>query len=514
MSRSAASLPLFDTASPGEGEHREACAPRVPERGPRRRELWLCLLFPRLPLETRSGGEADAMPLVIVENDGTVLMASGPAEDAGIGPGLPLNAAWALCPALVARERDEPAEQAALERLAAWSGRFTSLVHLAGPDALLLEIGRSLRLFGGCGALVGRLRRRLVATGHEVVTGVAPTPLAALWLARAGDETALEDPETLPDRLGRLSVAVTGWPKRTRETLSGLGVDRLADCLRLPRDGFARRLGHGCLVDLDRALGRLPDPRPGFRAPERYAGIRELTSETADLALLGRVADRLFGELEGFLRARQASVDRLLLKFGHLGREATPLVLGLARPDFRAAHFSVLLAERLQRVVLPAPVVSVTLKARPSEGLCPAAAEMFEAPGVMDDSAFRLVERLRARLGREAVHGLALVDEHRPELAWQVTEPGRGPMPAASGRPRRPCWLLSSPRRLVCRDGRPWLDGPLVLESGPERMETGWWDDGEVSRDYWIMRDGDGIRLWVFRERHRSGGWFLHGIFA
>ncbi len=516
MSRSTASLPLFDTARPERREPGDAGAAPVPGR-PRGRELWLCLLFPRLPIETRSGGEADAMPLAIVENDGRVLMASAPAEDAGVGPGLPLNAAWALCPALVARERDEVAERAALERLAAWSGRFTSLVHLAGPDALLLEIGRSLRLFGGRGSLVGRLRRGLAATGHEVVTGLAPTPLAALWLARAGDEVSLEAPEAaenLPLRLGRLPVAVTGWPERALETLSGLGIDRLADCLRLPRDGFARRLGRGCLADLDRALGRLPDPRPGFRPPEHYAGTRELASETVDPVVVGRVADRLFGELEGFLRARQASVNRLVLAFGHLGREATSLTLGLARPDFRAAHFSVLLAERLQRFVLPSPVISVTLKARPSERLRPEAAEMFETPGRMDDSGFRLVERLRARLGREAVHGLAPVDEHRPELAWHVAEPGRPSKTSTAAWPGRPGWLLSPPRRLACRNGHPWLDGPLVLEAGPERIETGWWDDEEVTRDYWVMRDGDGVRLWVFRERDGRGHWFLHGIFA
>ena len=35
-----------------------------------------------------------------------------------------------------------------------------------------------------------------------------------------------------------------------------------------------------------------------------------------------------------------------------------------------------------------------------------------------------LVERLSARLGQEAVHGLAPRAEHRPERAWQATAPG------------------------------------------------------------------------------------------
>jgi protein ImuB len=54
------------------------------------------------------------------------------------------------------------------------------------------------------------------------------------------------------------------------------------------------------------------------------------------------------------------------------------------------------------------------------------------------------------------------------------------------------------------------------MESGPERLETGWWDGREIARDYWIARTPAGARLWIFRERHQSGlaRWFLHGVFG
>jgi protein ImuB len=51
-----------------------------------------------------------------------------------------------------------------------------------------------------------------------------------------------------------------------------------------------------------------------------------------------------------------------------------------------------------------------------------------------------------------------------------------------------------------------------ALLAGPERIESGWWDGGEVRRDYFIARIGEGSLVWVYRERER--GWFLHGIFA
>jgi protein ImuB len=56
--------------------------------------------------------------------------------------------------------------------------------------------------------------------------------------------------------------------------------------------------------------------------------------------------------------------------------------------------------------------------------------------------------------------------------------------------------------------------GTLRLSSEPERIETGWWDGGEVARDYYTAVDSHGVRLWVFRERAAPHGWFLHGVFG
>jgi protein ImuB len=62
--------------------------------------------------------------------------------------------------------------------------------------------------------------------------------------------------------------------------------------------------------------------------------------------------------------------------------------------------------------------------------------------------------------------------------------------------------------------GLPRRGGPLRLVSEPERIESGWWDEGEIARDYYRALDIHGVRLWVFRERSAPHGWFLHGIFG
>lgn len=479
--------------------------------------LWLCLGLPQLPLEVRSGGGDEMAARVIVDSAGRVVRASQSAAEQGVASGLPLNAALALCPGLAVLARDEAAEQDALARLAAWAGAFTSVVSLAPPAALLLEIRGSLELFGGLEALRGRVRDGLSAAGYAGRDAVAPTPLGALWLARAGVAEAVIELAALASRLGPLRPAVTGWPTATMTVLRSLGVESLADCLRLPRDGFARRVGRGPLADLDRALGRLPDPRAAFRLPPRYRGELELAAETSDTARVARAMDGLFAELEGFLRARQRAVSRLAVRLHHLDHPATVFSLGLAAPGLEAARFSRVFAERLERLALPAPVISVALAAEPGEPLSPEAAGLFgDEPG--NTAGWQLVERLRARLGNECVHGLALRDEHRPERAWAVAEPGASHYAATATGPARPAWLLESPRPLRTRAGRPCLDGALLMERGPERLETGWWDGHGIARDYWVARTPAGARLWIYRQLDAAGssepGWFLHGVFG
>ncbi|HSD62105.1 MAG TPA: DNA polymerase Y family protein, partial [Burkholderiales bacterium] len=171
-----------------------------------------------------------------------------------------------------------------------------------------------------------------------------------------------------------------------------------------------------------------------------------------------------------------------------------------------------LLRERLATVQLPGRVEGMVLAAEETAGLATRSLSFFPDAEGAGESRAALVERLRARLGEEAVQGLVPFPDARPELAWACAQPGtRGA--AATSHPR-PAWLLAVPRALAARGGRPWLDGPIELLAGPERIESGWWDGRDVARDYFLARDGHGARLWVFRERRERGGWYLHGVFS
>jgi protein ImuB len=77
----------------------------------------------------------------------------------------------------------------------------------------------------------------------------------------------------------------------------------------------------------------------------------------------------------------------------------------------------------------------------------------------------------------------------------------------------RPLWLLDEPLPLSEHEVRQLDESGLILEEGPERIESGWWDGKGVARDYYRARRAQGSRLWVLQERH-TRRWYVHGVFA
>jgi protein ImuB len=508
--------------------------PRVQPPAARKAErLWFCIWLPNLPLEARRS--TDSATAVVEEQHGIhrVLMADTQAQAAGVLPGQAANAALALLPTLQVEERSLLREQQALEGLAAWLERFSSFVSITGTNALLLEIAGSQRLFGGLKELRRKISEGLRKLGFDASLAIAPTPLAAAWLARAGQRVCIRETANLAPVLRRLPLGCLDWPAGLCEALTGMGVTTVGDCLRLPREGFTRRCGATALLELDRALGHLPDPRHSWRAPERFCADYEMTEELSTRELLLTICEELLLSHEQFLLARQLGTQRVRFSFFHFDAPATELRLGCARAERSAACWFELLKIRFEQLTLPAPVIAVRLQGGLVQPLQAETAELNLSgkPGALRQrfSITQLAERLVARIGDESVQSASIVAEHRPQYAWRSqsllvsrTDTPRQPdgcrvAPPAWRAPaiRRPLWMLPEPALLSADGAYPVHQGcRLQLVDGPERLETGWWDEDGITRDYYTATDPGGRRLWVFRNRTRASCWYLHGYFG
>lgn len=486
------------------------------------KRLWFCAYLPHLSLE--ASGPAELARAVVEEQHGIhrVLLACPKAVAAGVMPGQSANAALALLPTLSIEERSRLREQQAVESLATWLEQFTSVVCIAAADVVLLEIAGSLRLYGGLLSLRQQISAGLKQQGLTASLAIAPTPLAATWLARAGRRACIREPANLTAALRRLPTTCLEWPAATCEAIAGMGVTNVGDCLRLPREGFARRFGPQRLLELDRALGRLPDPRPSWRAPEKFCADYEMTEEQSDRELLLMICRELLLSLEQFLLTRQLGTQRLLFSFFHLRGSATQLSLGGAESERRVDHWFDLLRIRFERVTLPEAVIAVRLQGGRNQAM-QAASGRLAFHGKTNGQGLRysmsqLAERLTARIGNQSVQGVTMVAEHRPQQAWRLHSllgnKATMRLSAIRRRLQRPLWMLPEPTLLPAEQGHPMHQGCLTLLAGPERLETGWWDDDGIARDYYTAVNSQGMRLWVFRNRNRTAAWYLHGFFG
>jgi protein ImuB len=486
--------------------------------------LWLCCWLPCLPLEVYArAARGDGAPFAVTSGGSrpTIVVADAAARAAGVERGQPVAGALALVPGLVLRERDLAAEAAALEGVATFALGFTPMATLAPPRAVLAEVDGSRKLFGGLARIVEAFARGAGERGHAARVAVAPTPLAALALARLRRTAPVLDRDALPAALADLPLAALDVDAKLRATLAAAGVRTVGAADALPRDGLARRFGDALVGTLDRAHGRAPDPRAPWTPPPRFAQRLALPAPAHDAAALGFAAHRLAQDLAAWLHARGLGVLRFELALAHerwqharVGRPATSVVVRFAAPTRAIGHLSAVLAERLARVALPAQVEALALTTLETAPL--AGRPLGLLPGDDGDApAVPLLDRLRARLGDEAVVSYAIRDEHRPEraVAESGTDPRAAAPPAALPDAPRPAWLLSEPAPI----GEATRAAPWVLHDGPERIETGWWDGDDVRRDYYVAETPQGARAWIFRDHRRGtddGEWWLHGWFA
>lgn len=474
--------------------------------------LWLSLYFPALALEVFTRGSTDTGPMAVYEthaNRSRVIVRNRAAKQLGIELGMSSAAAQALAHELILFARNQDAEDRTLSEIAAWAGQFTPTVSLLHPAALLLEIEGSLTYFGGLQAFLQRVRSHAAKLGFHSRIGMAPTPLGSYLFAKNNQPPALSANQ-FRQLLSNLALDALDLPEATLNGLKQLGLRRFHDCLDLPRAGLTRRFGQLLPDYLDRILGVLPDPRPPFIAAAEFHAALELPSEVDDKEALLFAANRLLQQLAGFLSGRGGATQNLLFRLQG-AHESLELPLRLINPNRNAEHFLRLLRERLEHTELPEPIRSIALDVTDIQALAFESRTLFSEHQQSAAQAIEpLLERLNARLGSAAVHGLKTSADHRPEFAHHDCAPAQAGV--VQPLPPRPIWLLTKPQVLTTRNDQPCLDGVLQILRGPERIESGWWDGG-LARDYYVANNSHGARLWIFRER-KSGAWYWHGLFA
>ncbi len=544
--------------------------------------LWVALHLPALSLEAWSAtlGPAHAGRPLALLHDHQVQRVDAVARARGVRPGMKRATALALASDLLLGQADARRDAQALRAVAHAALAFSPAVAWATPEGwrpsaseagaqgegdragqageggdappnpapspalvgVRLEVQSCLRYFGGLPALLAQLRASLAPLGHRLRIATAPTALGAALLAAWRPDLA-DGPHShrlaaLQPLLDAVPLHLLGPGQQHWQALQGMGLSTLADLAGLPRTGLARRFSPELLDDIDRARGHAPEAQRWLTLPQRFASRIELFSraDTSEQLLAG--AGVLLPRLVAWAMARQVRILRFTLVMHHEPRhrhdsdapERSAITIAPALPTVDFAHLQALLAEHLGRMPLPAPALELSLLCDATTAGAAPNDELFASQASRREGLARLVERLQARLGRGQVQSLSPVADHRAECGarWLPADAARlAALPMAGAAPAapptlatQPLWLLPMSQALPERNQRPLLEGrPLQLLAGPERLETGWWDDaGLAVRDYFIAQSASGALVWLYRNRlpanGQGEGWFLQGWFG
>ncbi|WP_263262495.1 DNA polymerase Y family protein [Pseudomonas sp. RIT-PI-S] len=470
--------------------------------------LWACILLPQLAMDVARRRQPDPdAPLALVTGPAQrrQLRAVNPAARAlGLRPGQSLSAAHALSRDFITLEYDLAQAEQAQQLLAAWAYGFSSQVSLHYPRAVLLEVASGMGLFGPWPAFEARLRHELTALGfaHRIV--LATNPVAARMLANVHDGLAITTPAQLHSVLAKMPVDRIGLAKEQATALMRMGLRQVGQLLQLERAALARRFSPPLLAQLDLLQGARAQALTFFNPPERFDSRIELNFDVESTQALLFPLRRLINDLGVFLTGRDGGVQRFVIHLEHAEGADTQVPIGLLAAERDPSLLFELARGRLEPVQVTRPVRNVRLLAAELPAYVPVAQGLFEARAAAGQGWEQLRERLRARLGDDAVGNLRYQADHRPERAWAVDDylaprqPGGTPL-------LRPGWLLPEAQPLPTA-GWQWL-------AGPERIESGWWDGGDVRRDYFRLGLPSGRQAWVYRtvgEDH----WWLQGWFG
>ncbi len=494
------------------------------------------------------------------------------AEAAGLMPGEPVADARAKTEFLQLRGVDAKADDAALRRLTLWATRYTPTASPwredNGADGFFLDVAGAAHLFGGEERLLAELAARLDRFGLPARLAVADTPGAAWALSHFHRAPLLVLP---PGReaaaLANLPMAALRLSPETRNGLRRLGFKTVGALIDKPRAPFAARFAAELLRRLDQALGRSDEPLVPIVAPPLYHSLNYLLEPIVTAEAVVARASRLMQNLVHVLIRDDVGARALRLCLYRVDGAVETIDIGLTAPTRSIPHVARLIALKLEALAAMEDAgfgfEAIGLAVTRAE---PMPARQIEfAAGRDDDRAERcaaLIDALRQRLGPSSVRRLAPVASHIPEQAEATTEADGEAFPPLKGgkkwaEPAQPRPLLLLPQAEPAEDVMALIpEGPprrfrwrgvtydVAGAQGPERIGTAWWRETRPSarpreggdpdldsrlrgnerqealtRDYYLVEDGDGRRFWLYREglyerETHAARWFVQGLFA
>jgi len=486
--------------------------------GSQSKEVWLCLRFTHLALNSFGFAFSHEKPIAITEHQ-QIWQHNQLVAESSIENGMSISHALMLKANIDLRQRDPKTESIKLQELSHWAYRFTSLVSIYNDHTLLLEVGKSINLFNNLEHLLNLVKHDLSSFQIETKFGLAATPKAA-YVVSFSRQTQLV--QSAPKTLNYAAIEHLDIDSRIIRKLHHCGFKTLKCIQAIPNAELGSRFGKEFVYYLEQLWGHLADPQIAALPPETFHASVDFSEPIRNLAWIQQQLERLLGDLTEFIKLRQLVCRSFTWRFYRENNKLLKTVtIGLSAKQNTQSVFQELTQLKLAETQLDWEFSCIELT---SVQLVPIQLfndDLFE-PQENQQQFNQLVDKLISRLGHTALFRVHPEPEQLPELAngrkHAITEGVKekqtnyGTRCSIEPFKDEPLWLLEQPKRLAQQEQQPIFEGPLTIIHGPNRISSHWWAKLQ-SRDYFIVRQRSGRLLWVFFERGKRS-WYLHGLFA
>ena len=430
-------------------------------------------------------------------------------------------------------DADPVADAAALERIALWAlMQYSPVVAMDAPEGIVMDTEGADHLQGGEDLMLSGIVNRFHGRELTARVAIADSWGAAHALARATKCGTVRVPRGETGRfIERLSISSLRLSPELVASLHTLGFQTIGELSATPRAPLALRFGPEIGRRLDQIYGRIPEPIEPIRPPELIEVSRAFAEPIGAPETIAKYVARLVAELCDTLQKRGLGVRRTDLIVHKVDNTMQAIRAGTAKPARDVTWLTKLFKDRIEKIEPGFGIERLSLAAIMSEPL----ADAQKSSCLVEDEVVDIAPLIDIIGNRgQRVYRVAPVASDVPERSVRRI--------AVAATPTGASWALHWPRpvRLLARPDPIEViallpDHPPVAitwrgkrrrvrrADGPERIFGEWWtrsSEFDAVRDYFVIEDDDGERLWIFRSGDGvdlatgSHKWFLHGIFA
>ncbi|AMD56885.1 nucleotidyltransferase [Agrobacterium tumefaciens] len=497
------------------------------------------IYLPDLPTDRIRRADPSIPPeqaIAVIARSGSkrwVSAADAAARKAGVRVGMPAAKAQALFRGLMLVDAEPDADAAALERITLWAlSQYSPIVAVDGTDGIVLDTEGADHLQGGELPMVTKISNHFLARKLTARVAIADTWGAAHACARAiSRETVIVPVGKTVAAVEKLPITLLRLPEKIVGDLRTLGFQTVGELANTPRAPLTLRFGPEIARRLDQMFGRVSEPIDPIRTPELAEVTRAFAEPIGAAETIDKYVGRLVVQLISELQKRGLGVRRADLIVEKVDGSRQAIRAGTAKPARDVAWLTKLFRDRTEKIEPGFGIEKLTLVAVMAEPL----EDVQRVSSLVEDEVRDVTPLIDIYGNRgQRVYRVAPVASDVPERSVQRIAAASGPLEVAwVGHWRRPVRLLPRPELITAIALMPdhppasivWRGRRRKVKraDGPERIFGEWWQrdaEMEAVRDYFVIEDEAGERLWVFRAGdgvdpqtgdHR---WFIHGIFA